>query len=106
MNEKSYVARSTAIAARVLGSEAMVMSASNSTLFTLGEIATVIWIAADGVTPLEEIVANAVCKQYDVTTEVAVRDALTFVEQMVQHGLMLQSDQPITQSDGLAQGAR
>ena len=39
MNNKRYVARSTAIAARVLGDETMVMSATNSTLFTLDEIA-------------------------------------------------------------------
>ena len=44
------------IAARVLGNETMVMSATDSTLFTLDEVATVIWESADGVTPLEEIV--------------------------------------------------
>ena len=53
MNNKRYVARSTAIAARVLGDETMVMSAVNSTLFTLDEVATVIWESADGATPLE-----------------------------------------------------
>ena len=65
MNNKRYVARSTAIAARVLGDETMVMSAANSTLFTLDEVATVIWEAADGATPLEEIVAKKVCTQFD-----------------------------------------
>ena len=61
MNDKRYVSRSTAIAARVLGDETMVMSATTSTLFTLDEVATVIWEAADGATPLDEIVANKVC---------------------------------------------
>ena len=56
MSKKRYVSRTTAIAARALGDETMVMSAANSTLFTLDEVATVIWEAADGVTPLEEIV--------------------------------------------------
>ena len=63
------------IAARVLGDEMMIMSATNSTLFTLNEIASVIWEAADGVTPLDEIVANKICAQYDVTPEVALKDA-------------------------------
>ena len=48
MNGKLYVARSTAIAARVMGHETMVMSAANSTLFTLDEVATIIWESADG----------------------------------------------------------
>ena len=56
MKNHQYVARSTAIAARALGEETMVMSATNSTLFTLDEVASVIWEAADGVTPLKEIV--------------------------------------------------
>jgi hypothetical protein len=95
LTDKRYVARSSAIAARVIGNETMVMSASNSTLFTLDEVATVIWDAADGATPLDEIVTNNVCSQFDVTPEAATRDAIALVEQLVEHGLMLQSDQPI-----------
>jgi hypothetical protein len=98
MNNKRYVARSTAIAARVLGDETMVMSATNSTLFTLDEVATVIWESADGATPLEEIVANKICAQYDVTPEIALRDAERLVEELAEHGLVLLSDQPIAQS--------
>jgi hypothetical protein len=95
MNNKCYVARSTAIAARVLGEETMVMSAVNSTLFTLDEIATIIWESADGTTPLEEIVVKKICAQYDVTPEVAVKDAELLVEGLTEHGLLLVSDQPI-----------
>jgi len=98
MSDRRYVSRSTAIAARVLGDETMVMSAANSTLFTLDEIATVIWEAADGVTALEEIVTNRICAQFDVTQEVALRDAELFVEQLAEHGLLLCSDQPMAQS--------
>ena len=98
MNNTRYVARSTAIAARVLGDETMVMSATNSTLFTLDEVATVIWEAADGVTPLEEIVTNKICAQYDVAPEVALKDAEALVEQLAEHGLLLLSDQPMARS--------
>ena len=45
---ETYIARSTAIAARILGGEMMIMSALDSTFFTLNEVATVIWQAADG----------------------------------------------------------
>jgi len=103
MNNKRYVARSTAIAARVLGDETMVMSATNSTLFTLDEVATVIWESADGATPLEEIVANKICTQYDVTPEIALRDAEGLVQELAEHGLVLLSDRPIAQS-ALASG--
>src|ERR1700676_5683161 len=98
MSNKRYVARSTAIAARVLGDETMVMSATDSTLFTLDEVATVIWESADGATPLEEIVANKICTQYDITPEIALKDAEGLVEELAEHGLLLLSDQPIAQS--------
>ncbi len=98
MNDKRYVSRSTAIAARVLGDEMMVMSATTSTLFTLDEVATVIWEAADGATPIDEIVTNKVCTQFDITPEIALKDAEVLVEQLAEHGLLLLSDQPIVQS--------
>jgi len=95
MRDKPYVARSTMIAARALGNETMVMSATDSTLFTLDEVATVIWEAADGATPLEEIVRNRICAQYDIAPEVAMKDAQTLVEGLADHGLLLLSDQPL-----------
>ena len=98
MNSKLFVARSNAIAARVLGAETMVMSATNSTLFTLDEVATVIWESADGATPLEEIVANRICTQYDITPEIALKDAEGLVEELAEHGLLLLSDRPIAPS--------
>lgn len=95
MKNSRYVARSTAIAARALGDEMMIMSATNSTLFTLNEIASVIWAAADGVTPLDQIVANKICTQYDITPELALKDAETLVEDLAAHGILLVSDQPL-----------
>jgi hypothetical protein len=89
------VARSAAIAARMLGGEMMIMSAMDSTFFTLNEVATVIWQAADGQTPLAEIVRNKVCPQFDVDPDVARRDAEQFVTELSQHGILLVSDRPI-----------
>ncbi|HVO82388.1 MAG TPA: PqqD family protein [Terriglobales bacterium] len=90
-----YIARSTAIAARMLGGEMMVMSAVDSTFFTLNEVATAIWQAADGHTPLSEIVARNICAQFDVEPEVARRDADQFVDALAQHGILLVSDHPL-----------
>ena len=100
MSDKPYIARSTMIAARVMGNETMVMSATDSTLFTLDEVATAIWESADGATLLEEIVKKKVCAQYDVSLEVALKDAEILVEQLAGHGLLLLSDRPIVQPSG------
>jgi len=93
MAEK-YIARSKAIAARMLGGEMMVMSAADSTFFTLNEVASTIWQAADGRTPLSEIVTNKVCQEFDVDRERAQRGADRFVDELSQHGILLVSDQP------------
>jgi Coenzyme PQQ synthesis protein D (PqqD) len=98
MKNHRYVARSKAIAARALGDQTMVMSATNSTLFTLDEVASVIWAAADGVTSLDEIVANKICAHYDVTPEAALKDAEALVENLAEHGILLISDEPLAHS--------
>ena len=98
MAEK-YIARSKAIAARLVGGEMMVMSAADSTFFTLNEVASAIWQAADGRTPLAEIVAGKVCREFDVDPEQAQRGADRFVDQLSQHGILLVSDQPWMEID-------
>ncbi len=90
-----YIARSQEIAARVLDGEMMIMSARDSTLFSLNELGTMIWQAADGATSLEEIVAQKICLEYDVEPAEALKDAEAFVRELAEHGIMLLSDQPI-----------
>lgn len=101
---ETYIARSTAIAARMLGGEMMIMSAVDSTFFTLNEVGTVIWQAADGHTPLSEIVEQRVCEEFEIEPEVAQRDAADFVSRLSQHGILLVSDQPIPESKPGAKG--
>ena len=95
--QKRYVARSMQIAARAVGGEMMIMSAKDSTLFTLNEVATAIWEAADGSTPLDQIVDQKVCAAFEVAPSVALSDAEDLVAELSSHGLLLVSDQPITQ---------
>lgn len=90
-----YIARSPDIAARLLGDEMIIMSARDSTLFTLNPVATVIWQAADGSVPLLEIVENKVCAEFDVDPAIAYQDAETLVKELANHGILLLSDQPI-----------
>lgn len=90
-----YIARSSALAARALAGEMMVMNSADSTFFTMNEVATVIWKAADGHTPLREIVRQRVCEQFDVDPEQAQADAEQFVAELSDHGILLVSGQPL-----------
>ncbi len=74
----------------------MIMSAVDSTFFTLNETATVIWQAADGTTPLSQIIAQTICAEYDVDAATATHDVESFVEELSRHGILLASDQPIS----------
>ncbi len=96
MTPKRYVARSSEIAARRLGNETMIMSGRDSTLFSLNEVATVIWEAADGLTltALDEIVERRICQEFDVELGEALRDAEALAEALAGHGLFLLSDKP------------
>jgi hypothetical protein len=91
-----YIARSSAIAARALAGEMMVMNSANATFFTLNEVATAIFQAADGRTPLQEIVRSTICEQFDVNPEQAQTDAEQFVAELSSHGILLVSDQPLS----------
>ena len=59
----------------MLGGEMMIMSAVDSTLFSLNETASAIWQAADGSTPLGEIVERVVCTEFDIAPAEALQDA-------------------------------
>ncbi len=93
---ESYITRSSTIAARVLDGEMIVMNSADSTFFTLNEVATVIFQAADGRTPLREIVRTRVCEQFDIDPEQAQADAEHFVAELSGHRILLVSDQPLT----------
>ena len=90
-----YFVQSREIAARSLDGEMMIMSTRDSTLFNLNELGTIIWQAADGKTPLDEIVAQQVCTQYEVERAEALADAEAFVRELAEHGILNLSDRPI-----------
>src|SRR5580658_2652079 len=90
-----YIARSSTIAARALAGEMMVMNSSDSTFFTLNEVATAIFQAADGRTPLREIIRDRICEQFDVDPEQAQADAEQFVAELSGHGILLVSNHPL-----------
>jgi hypothetical protein len=90
-----YIARHPMTASRELGGEMIVIFARDSRLFTLNEVGASIWKAADGATPIHEIVDRILCADYDVPAATAAADAEAFVEDLVQQGILVASDEPI-----------
>lgn len=90
-----YLARSPRVAARGIGGEMMVMSGRDSTLFTLNKTATILWQAADGTTPLDEIVAQRICPEFEVEPTEALHDAETLARELAGHGILQVSERPI-----------
>lgn len=97
-----YIARHPMTAFRELGGEMVVISARDSRLFTLNEVGATIWKAADGTTTLQDIVNGVVCAEYDVEPSSATGDVGRFVSELIEHGILVQSDRPIPQEGGAA----
>jgi hypothetical protein len=94
-----YLARNPRVAARSLDGEMMIMSGRDSTLFTLNKTATVLWQAADGATPLEQIVQQKICEEFEVEPGEALRDAETVARDLATQGILQLSEEPIARGD-------
>jgi hypothetical protein len=94
-----YVARNPRVAARSLDGEMMIMSGRDSTLFTLNKTATILWQAADGATPLEQIVQQKICTEFEIEPGEALRDAETLARDLASHGILHISEEPIVRGD-------
>jgi hypothetical protein len=106
VSSRLYVARSGQVAARRLGDEMMIMSPSDSMLYTLNDAAAMIWESADGKTPLDEIVAHGICSKYEVAPEEALKDSKELAEQLARQGVLVISDKPIAAASAAAGSSR
>jgi coenzyme PQQ synthesis protein D (PqqD) len=95
-----YIARNPRVAARSLDGEMMIMSSRDSTLFTLNKTATLLWQSADGRTPLDEIVNQRICLEFDVAPSEALHDAENLVRELASHEILQVSEEPISQHAG------
>jgi hypothetical protein len=91
-----YIARGRRLAARTLATETVILKADDSGLYVLNEIGTLLWSAADGVTPLASIVERVICPRFDVDAVSACEDAAEFVRALGDHDILTVSDRPIT----------
>lgn len=95
MNGNTYIARATDVAARQIGDELMIMSSRTSALFSLNETAKLLWQAADGVTPLAEIVERQICSAFDIDAGTALSDAQALATELAEHGILRLAEQPL-----------
>lgn len=91
---KCYVARSTDVAARMIGGEMMIMSGRDASLFCLNETASLLWQAADGQADIDGI-AQMVCERFDVEPDTARQDLLEVARELAAHRLLVLSDTPV-----------
>jgi GAF domain-containing protein len=96
MSEK-FFERSSAAAYRVIDGETIIMSATDSTLFSLNEVGSLIWQMADGRTTLSVMVSR-ICEEFDVERRDAWRDAEQFAAELVARGLLSISEETIPDS--------
>lgn len=92
-----YLARNPRVAARSLDGEMMIMSGRDSTLFTLNKTATILWQSADGATPLDEIVEQRICTEFQVEPAEALQDAESLARELASHEILQVSEKPIPQ---------
>ena len=95
MSQRLYPSRSAQVAARKLGDEMLIMSACDSTLFTLNETATLLWEAASGYATLQEIVAEKICPRFDVDYNEALGDLEALAHELAGHGILLLAAEPV-----------
>jgi hypothetical protein len=89
-----FVVRGPKLAARKVGGEMVILSAEDSSLFVLNEVGTTIWEAADGRTSIQAI-ADAMCREYEVDPDRALRDVEEFVQALAAAGVLSTSDQVV-----------
>jgi hypothetical protein len=101
-----YLARNPRVAARSLDGTMMIMCGRDSTLFTLNKTATVLWQAADGATPLDQIVEHRICSKFDVEPAEALRDAESFARELASRQILQVSDEPILPTNPATGGSQ
>jgi len=100
MSNPLYILREDNVAARRIGDELMIMSARDSALFSLNETAAILWAAADGATPLADIVARDICPVFEIDADSALHDAREVAEGLAKHGILRIATQPFAAGEG------
>ena len=94
-----FFTRAGQLAARKVAGEVVILRADDSSLYVLNPVATALWEAADGRTPLDAVVRDVICREFDVDAETALRDASELIVALTAQGLLRTSDHPLPSGD-------
>lgn len=102
MSNPLYILRSKDVAARRIGDELMIMFARDSSLFSLNDTAALLWQAADGSTPLAEIVTRELCPRFDIDADTALADATELALGLAECGILQVAEQPFDNQESIS----
>jgi hypothetical protein len=87
VSKESYINRSDKAAYRVIDNEAMVVAPGSNKLYVFNPVGSRIWEMADGEIGIGEV-ARAICEEFNVTYEQAIKDIIEFAEELSVKGLL------------------
>jgi hypothetical protein len=87
VSKESYINRSDKAAYRVIDNEAMVVAPRSNKLYVFNLVGSRIWEMANGEIGLGEV-ARAICEEFDVIYEQAIKDTVEFAEELSHKGLL------------------
>jgi hypothetical protein len=87
VSRDSYINRSGRAAYRLIDNEAMVVVPRSNKLYVFNHVGSRIWEMANGEIGIGEV-ARAICDEFDVTYEQAIKDIIEFVEDLSQKQLL------------------
>lgn len=87
VSKDSYINRSDKAAYRVIDNEAMIVAPGSNKLYVFNLVASRVWEMANGEIGIGEV-ARAICEEFNVAYEQALKDIVEFTEELSQKGLL------------------
>jgi hypothetical protein len=94
-----FPVRNSRVAARRVAGEVVILSADDSSLYVLNELGSLLWEAADGRTPLRQIVDQSICVEFEVDRDTGLHDAESFLRELAAYGIVALSPAAVNGED-------
>ena len=92
-----YVGKNKDIAFRIIEGEAIILTPEDGRLHNLNPVATRIFELANGRRKIRDII-NLICEEFEVSRDIAQRDTLNFIEDLVHRQLLIFHNRPTKSS--------
>lgn len=91
MHIENYISKNRELVWRIVDDEVVIMDPEGKLLHILNDLGSRIWEISNGQNRVKDIILK-ICAEYDVQEQRAQVDILEFVEQLVQKGLFILSN--------------